>query len=569
MTRQLRIAAIGMLALCLQACGGSGDPTGLAADGDSTAQCAEAPTTATMTAEMLLTDDGLELPFNVFRPASVCSEAPVPIIVWHHGFPEARATQLEQVQMYLDAGFGFVSLGQRGVDPDVPGQTYGVPLPEVEVRDNQRLLDWVHDELDWVRKQADRGIDKDIVAGSFGNGGGAATALMVAALDGRIDAVIPYTGWHDLNDSLFPNGAIKSYWGLLFYTLCVTSGCEFHPEVDQWFAEVLLLNDASSFRERFDAGSPSSIPERLRTPTLLISPANDIIFSGLRGALRNFETLRDNAAPVWLVGTNSYFVDVLARLPVPPLPGLNLSPPLVDMLEPVNLFRQTAPDRTRVNQCAEVFAQDDFDTTPLFRGPGRLLGDEPGPLPIDFFRAYLHQDPAAQARMTAMPRLSLPVEQDGCVFAEDYPVADETLRVELGDQLLPQIAGATTLPLIEAIDSPVTVAGEPVLSFTISSPIINDVIVFASLFLEGNGARHYVMDQVLGLRVTPDQQGEALQFTVPPVFTTIAPGQTLSLRLEGANDQYFANAARGLPVATAAGLSIDLPLAQEDRIVRK
>ena len=56
---------------------------------------------------------------------------------------------------------------------------------------------------------------------SYGGG----IQLVTAAIDKRVDAIVPTIAWNNLNTSLAKNGAPKTSWGLLLTAALLLHGC--------------------------------------------------------------------------------------------------------------------------------------------------------------------------------------------------------------------------------------------------------------------------------------------------------------------------------------------------------
>jgi hypothetical protein len=73
--------------------------------------------------------------------------------------------------------------------------------------------------ISWVARQPEALLDKKgdprvgMVGGSYGGG----IQLVSAAIDHRIDAIVPDIAWHSLKTSLDKNDTAKSGWGIPLY----------------------------------------------------------------------------------------------------------------------------------------------------------------------------------------------------------------------------------------------------------------------------------------------------------------------------------------------------------------
>ena len=64
-----------------------------------------------------------------------------------------------------------------------------------------------------------------MVGASYGGG----IQLVTAAIDCRVDAIVPQIAWHSLGTSLFPAQTVKSGWGDLLYS--AAAGRQLDPHI--------------------------------------------------------------------------------------------------------------------------------------------------------------------------------------------------------------------------------------------------------------------------------------------------------------------------------------------------
>lgn len=471
----------------------------IAAVGCGQGACPASPASASD--HRVAASDGVEIVFTVFRPADVCADGPAPLILWNHGYPESRTDEIEDAQVYLDRGYAMVSIDQRGILGESGGVTSGAARPGIEDVDASLVLDWVHENLNWVEREPDSGIPRDLRVGAFGNGGGGHLSLMIAASDPRIDAVAPYVAYSSVLDDVFiPNEAVRAFWASVFLDFSFSLGVDFDPAL---FTDIrnagenLVISDAlrAVWRESDTTGFAANIT----APVMFLHPLPDQITSGLRSPARTLEALGTDPASTWLVGMNAPFLDI----------GDNRG------------FGVGAPSRERPNQCAEIY-------TPGFAdgGLGRFLDGE---LLFLFFDAFVKQDRAAARRLDRVPRVLLPVEQEGCVRGDAWPVADDVRAIELGEVAIPQVVGeAATFPVLTATE-PTLVAGTVELDAIV--PAGQDELFLATLVLRSGDDEYIVNDQVHGAQ-TGRLDGE-LSITLGTVVTLLQPGDELSIEILG------------------------------------
>ncbi|AXV05922.1 ABC transporter related [Euzebya pacifica] len=175
-----------------------------------------------------LAADGIDIDIQVFKPAMGAGDT-VPVLLHSHGWGGSKSTNVSSYQAELDAGYGVVSITQRG--HGASGGLRNVEDPDFEGLDMIAVVDYIAG-LDWVAKEsleqdspwADpaRGGDPVLGAwgGSYGGGYQYVLALTEMQLYGatRVDAMAPDITWHNLNTALAPNDVPRSAWLTLLYS---------------------------------------------------------------------------------------------------------------------------------------------------------------------------------------------------------------------------------------------------------------------------------------------------------------------------------------------------------------
>jgi hypothetical protein len=133
-------------------------------------------------------------------------------------------------------GYVVISFDERGMGDSVPKNGGGLARvidPALETKDAMAVIDWAYDHAQEysIQTEPTTGIAKDIKVGTIGISYGAGFQPTLAALDPRVDAIIPAGSWHDLAYSLMPGDAVKVNWD---GTLCLAGNTTMHvsPLVD-------------------------------------------------------------------------------------------------------------------------------------------------------------------------------------------------------------------------------------------------------------------------------------------------------------------------------------------------
>src|SRR5215471_17506207 len=267
-------------------------------------------------------DQRVLLDASFFTPAG---RDRVPAILLSPGFGETKDAVRSQAEYLARAGFAVLAWSPRGTG--VSGGQIGLDSPDYEVKDTSQLVSWLARQ---PRVLLDRRGDPRVGITGASYGGG--LALVAAAYDHRIDAVVAQSAWNNLATALFPNGVFARQWaGLLFtqgsagfgtplpgaggpgggqgspaaavrqHVLCgrfLPSICAMYQQIAQTGqatpgATALLLRS-----------SPASVANRMDAPTLLLQGQHDSLFN-LRQADANYRAVRRNGGPasmVWFAG---------------------------------------------------------------------------------------------------------------------------------------------------------------------------------------------------------------------------------------------------------------------------
>jgi len=268
-------------------------------------------------------DQHVALDASFFTPAG---RGRLPAILLAPGFGETKQAVRPEAEYLARAGFAVLTWSPRGTGAS--GGQIALNSPDYEVRDTSQLVSWLARQ---PRVLLDRPGDPRVGITGASYGGG--LALLAAAYDHRIDAVVAQSAWNNLATALFPNAAgggpaggvfARQWAGLLFtqgsagfgtplpargapvtavrqHVLCgrfLPSICAMYQQIAQagrpTAAAVSLLLRSS----------PASVAGRMVAPTLLIQGEHDSLFA-LGQADANYRVIRRNGGPaamVWFAG---------------------------------------------------------------------------------------------------------------------------------------------------------------------------------------------------------------------------------------------------------------------------
>lgn len=226
--------------------------------------------------------DGTTIVATLYEPDADGERAAV---LTTHGWGGTRADREPLARFYASHGYVVLAYDSRGFGES--GGQVDVDGPN-EVGDAQALLTWLAGR-ETVRTDGEE--DPRVAMDGFSYGGG--IQLNTAAVDDRIDALIPRWAWHDLAYSNAPNGVLKSGWAGPLFVSGRRNGT-LSPGFLELAGPALQSGEPSEellayYRER----SPVSKMGDITTPTLTVSGWHDRLFWP-NEALLNWSGIADN-----------------------------------------------------------------------------------------------------------------------------------------------------------------------------------------------------------------------------------------------------------------------------------
>jgi ABC-2 type transport system ATP-binding protein len=500
----------------------------------------------------------------------------VPAILLAHGFGETKDAVRPEAEQLARAGFAVLTWSARGF-----GRSSGqiaLDAPDYEVTDVEQLVSWLARQ---PRVRLDGPGDPRV--GITGASYGGALALLAAAYDHRIDAVVPQTTWYNLATALFPNaasgpgvpagpagGVFKKQWaGLLFTQGTAGSGAlaapgratraagpagvsaapifpalcgRLRPVVCAAYQRVATAGRptaaAISLLER---SSPSSVAGRIDAPTLLIQGENDSLF-GLDQANANYQAVRRGGAPVdmvWFAGGHD---------------GGNQQTSQVDQLTEQWFERWLRPAR------APALATPGAPATPAV--PAFAVSRELG------FDASTGQQQLGVATAPGYPglagtrRSSVRLRGPAQTIVNPPGGAPPSLSVlpglgtgGLGLPMPGQSAAFTSAPLA----APLQQTGSATVRVRLSGDA--DITVFAAVYdVDQAGNATLPFGLVAPVRVTGAAPGRTVTVTLPAMDYQFAAGHRLRLVLTSTDFGYATSRAAAAYRVALAGPGLSVPL---------
>ncbi|MFF3286292.1 CocE/NonD family hydrolase [Streptomyces sp. NPDC003023] len=269
---------------------------------------------------------------DLYRPAGTDANRPAPAVLTTNGFGGSKADGSTDATAAAFAARGYVTLAYSGLGFGKSGCLISLDDPRIDGRAASRLIDFLAGT-----HAADDGTVIDFVTGDgagdprvgmIGGSYGGAVQMATAAVDQRVDALVPLITWHDLNHSLDPNnaegttvpGAFKWQWTNGFFLVgegqpLLDPGLDpsrlgsptcLHFVARACETQRLLVSgrypaDGTEAMRRFASSvSPVSYLSRVKAPTLLVQGQADSLFT-LNEAQDTYETLKAQGTPTKMI----------------------------------------------------------------------------------------------------------------------------------------------------------------------------------------------------------------------------------------------------------------------------
>jgi ABC-2 type transport system ATP-binding protein len=217
---------------------------------------------------------------------------------------------LTPIGVFIHNGFNVMTWDPRGFGAS--GGTVEVDDYRYEGRDVQALIDY-------VAQQPEAQLDSpgDPRVGMAGSSYGGIIQLVTAAIDSRVDAIVPNITPHDYTSSLFKEHAVKAGWGLALVGVGIEGSVlpgllGFPPQtghMDPHIYDTIVGGVTNSVSDEnyqwFADKGPGFLVKNIHVPTLLTQGTADTLFTP-QEAIDNFSDLAAHSgAPLkmmWFCG---------------------------------------------------------------------------------------------------------------------------------------------------------------------------------------------------------------------------------------------------------------------------
>lgn len=237
--------------------------------------------------------DGTTIRLHWLPHPDATSADPHPTILMGPGWSLGGATKIDDLQILgststrslRDAGYNILTWDPRGFG--LSDGTATIDSADFEGRDVQQIIDWLA-TVPGVQLDGQRDPRIGMIGGSYGGG----IALVAAAIDCRVDAVVATAAWNSLDTSLYRSETVKLGWAEVLMSASFGDSLDEHvgSVVDDAFESgVLSDEDRRWFAER----GPGDMISDIRVPVLLIQGTIDTLFT-LDEAIENYKLLAAN-----------------------------------------------------------------------------------------------------------------------------------------------------------------------------------------------------------------------------------------------------------------------------------
>ncbi|MFJ8822928.1 CocE/NonD family hydrolase [Streptomyces sp. NPDC102467] len=260
---------------------------------------------------------------DLYRPAGVDAQHTAPAVLTTNGFGGSKSDGSTDATGRAFAQRGYVGLAYSGLGFGKSGCLVSLDDPRIDGKAASALVDFLAGT-----RAADDGTTIDYVTadkkgdprvGMIGGSYGGAVQMATAAVDHRVDALVPLITWNDLSYSLDPQnaadrdvpGAFKWQWTNGFYLMGEGQPL-LEPSLDPSRINKLsclhFVDDACRTISTLNSGrypadktqalldyargvSPVSYLKDVKAPTLLVQGQSDSLFN-LNEARASYDTLR-------------------------------------------------------------------------------------------------------------------------------------------------------------------------------------------------------------------------------------------------------------------------------------
>lgn len=193
------------------------------------------------------------------------------------GIPTLREGASPFVGGYTaSTGFNVITWDPRG--EWASGGVMQLDSPFYEARDVSSIISWAG-SADNVAASQVAAVDGDPLVGMVGGSYGGGIQFTSAAIDPRIDAIVPSIAWNTLNESLYPDSTFKTVIGTELLLALVATGARFNTQIYPAIITGDLFSWLSQSEQAFlSSAGPGILSGTITAPALFQQGIPDILF---------------------------------------------------------------------------------------------------------------------------------------------------------------------------------------------------------------------------------------------------------------------------------------------------
>ncbi|WP_445168285.1 CocE/NonD family hydrolase [Mycolicibacterium sp. Dal123E01] len=422
-----------------------------------------------------------------------------------------NALGMPSILSLRNAGYNVVTWDPRGEYSS--GGQLQIDSPAYEARDVSAIISWVATQPE-VKLDGDP-ADLDPRMGMVGASYGGGIQLVTAAIDHRVDAIVPTIAWNSLTSSLYKAQSFKSGWGTilaaaLVFTLARTNPAILPATISGDLTGSLTQAEQDLLAQR----GPDYLLSQITAPTLFVEGTVDTLFT-LQEANANALALIGKGVPtkvLWFCGGHGLCTNDLFNTGGTLIEKRTLE--WLDRYVKGDTDVETGPQFEWVDQRGQRLSTGSYDLT--------------------------RSDPVVVSSTKSRTLSLVPFLGAGGLFGV----------VPIGSSRAINALNFST----PAVTTTTYVVGAPQLSFNYSGTGSGNHI-YAQLVDNSTG-------QVLGNQVTPilvtlDGTERSVNIPLEMVAQTLKPGQKVTLQLFGSSASYRAVGAMG--ELTVSNIELSLP----------
>ncbi|MCU1593222.1 MAG: transporter related, partial [Frankiales bacterium] len=236
---------------------------------------------------------------TLYIPDSASASRPVPAVIVSPGFGQTKDSVRTDARSLAEHGYLAVAWTMRGFN--VLANDAGriaLDAPDAEIADLRHLIDGLAKRTDVVQD----GVG-DPRVGLTGESYGGGASLLGAALDKRVDAIVPVITWNSLESALLPGDVFKAQYAAVFFIGASSQECRFAQRVCTTYQRIAQTGRATPADRALLAASSPDV-SKITAPTLLVQGEDDTLFP-LSESLATATALKARGTPVhlrWLRG---------------------------------------------------------------------------------------------------------------------------------------------------------------------------------------------------------------------------------------------------------------------------